>query len=208
MRIFEPYYKGWDDDIGRGLGLAVVRGIVQRHGGAGRALSKPGKGTTFQVDLPLAAAKDRKARSSANRAVPGLPRILVVDDEKMITVLTAKMLRRLGYELLGETESAEALTKFKEAPQDFDLIFTDYLMPQMTGADLAREILGIRPDIPAVMCTGFSAGLTREDAMKMGIPEIMPKPVDLNSLETVISKALTGKTRKRIDSHGNDRSPR
>jgi PAS domain S-box-containing protein len=189
-RIFDPYFttKGVGD--GTGLGLAVVHGIVVRHEGGITVSSEPGKGTTFQVRLP----KLETARETESEVLPirgGSERILFVDDEEPLASLVEKMLGQLGYRVTVQMDSMEAVDLFRAQPDAFDLIVTDYTMPHMTGIDLAAEILRIRPDIPIVLCTGFSENITAKKAQELGIKEFIMKPLTKRTLAAVIRKALT-----------------
>jgi PAS domain S-box-containing protein len=189
-RIFDPYFTTKEVGKGSGLGLAVVHGIVKRHQGAIEVSSEPGEGTTFTIYLP------KIEREAAEQGSPGLSipkgseRILLVDDEEALAVLEQKMLERLGYSVLAKTGSAEALEIFKAQPHHFDLVISDYTMPQMTGADVAREMIRIRPDIPVILCTGFTESITEEEAKSMGIRAFLLKPLNLLDLGGIVRKIL------------------
>jgi len=169
-RIFDPYFTTKEKGSGTGLGLALVHAIVKSHDGMIKIESRVDRGTRVNVYLPL--LKDDIAGRVAVLST-GLPRgherILFVDDEKDLADLGARMLAHLGYRALARTGSLEALELFRERPQDFDLVITDMTMPGMTGDRLAREMIGIRPDIPIVMCSGFSEVMTEDQARRTGI---------------------------------------
>lgn len=189
-RIFEPYFTTKGVGKGSGLGLAVVHGIVKRHGGDIRVQSKPGKGSTFEVFIP-ATEEVQPPETRDSRALPGgSERILLVDDEPMITELGEKMLKRLGYQVSSVSGSPEALDLFRSNPAGFDLIITDYTMPRMSGTDLAREIKRIRTDIPVILCTGISEQLSEETIREAGIQKLAPKPLDKTQLAEIVRKVL------------------
>jgi len=104
-------------------------------------------------------------------AVGGTERILLVDDEKPIVLMLRDMLEHLGYQVTSTTSSPEALEMFRKRPDYYQLVITDQTMPKLTGGELAKEILTFRPDIPIILCTGFSEIFTEELAREMGIRE-------------------------------------
>jgi two-component system, cell cycle sensor histidine kinase and response regulator CckA len=189
-RIFEPYFTTKGVGKGSGLGLAVVHGIVKRHGGDIRVLSKPGQGSVFEVLIP-ATEEVQPPETRASQALPGgSERVLLVDDEPVITELGEKMLKRLGYHVSSITSSPEALDLFRSNPSGFDLVITDYTMPHMSGTDLAREIKRIQPDIPVILCTGISERITEEMLREAGIQELAPKPLNKTLLAELVRKVL------------------
>jgi CheY-like chemotaxis protein len=191
-RIFDPFYTTKRQGEGTGLGLSVVYGIVKSSGGSVEAASQPGQGTTITVYLPLATP----ARESAARPEPEIARghehILFVDDEAMLTDLTGRMLQSLGYRVTTRTSSVEALELFRARCGDFDLVITDMTMPNMTGADLARGMLAIRPGLPVILCTGYSEIMTAEQARELGIRGYIMKPMNRRDLAKAVRDALDG----------------
>ncbi len=191
-RIFDPYFTTKETGKGTGLGLAVVHGIVKSHRGAITVSSEPGKGTTFDIYFP----RDDiiQAPSELERIEPlplgGHERVLFVDDEKVLVDIGQKLLERLGYEVVGRTSSVEALELFRAKPESFDLVITDMTMPNMTGDKLARELMGIRPDIPVILCTGFSERITKEKAKLLGIREFVMKPLVMKDLAKSMRRVL------------------
>ncbi|TFG37821.1 MAG: transporter substrate-binding domain-containing protein, partial [Desulfobacterales bacterium] len=169
-RIFEPYFTTKDKGEGTGMGLAVAHGIVKSHHGHISVYSEPGKGTTFHVYLPCVAMESNTAEVEVVGTVPrGHERILLVDDEEEIIRISQHILEALGYTVTALNGSIDAWKIFQSNPQDFDLVITDMTMPRMTGAELAKKILQIRPDMPIVLCTGFSEQISEEKAKSLGI---------------------------------------
>jgi len=194
-RIFDPYFTTKEKGVGTGLGLAVVHGIVKVYGGTIRAYSEPGKGTTFHVYLPrIKEAKEMAKDESRPGVIPtGQERILFVDDELVLVEIGKQMLERLGYEVTTRTSSIEALELFRAKPDQFDLVITDMTMPHMTGDKLAQEIMKVRPDIPIILCTGFSERISEEKAKGMGIKAFVMKPLVMRDLANTVRKVLDNK---------------
>jgi CheY-like chemotaxis protein len=190
-RIFDPYFTTKEEGKGTGLGLAVVHGIVKSHGGQISVYSEPGKGTEFQVCLPVIKKKEETSKVETDAPIQkGDERILLVDDEDMIVQIEKQMLERLGYHVKVRTSSIEALEAFRANPDKFDLVITDMTMPNMTGDKLAVELIKIRSDIPVILCTGFSEMMSKEKAESLGIKGFLMKPVVLKDLSGMIRKVL------------------
>ena len=154
--IFDPYFTTKEVGEGTGLGLSVVHGIVKTHGGTITVESEPGKGTTFHVYFPVI-ENDAETQEEDEEPLPtGNERILFVDDEQVLLHVAEEMLKQLGYDVVTQKSSVEALELFRAEPDRFDLVITDMTMPKMTGDQLARELMKIRSDIPIILYTGFS----------------------------------------------------
>ncbi len=190
QRIFDPYFTTKVKGAGTGLGLAVVHGIVKSLGGAIAVWSQPGEGTRFDVYLPEIAGTPYKEPKESPVMPRGAERILWVDDEEPLVKLGRLMLERLGYTVQGLTSSREALEKFRADPDGFDLIITDQTMPDITGAELAAEAMRIRPEIPVILCTGYSERVTPDQAAEMGIKAFLLKPVLPTDLAAAIRRVL------------------
>ncbi|MBT3791118.1 MAG: response regulator, partial [Alphaproteobacteria bacterium] len=190
--VFEPFYTTKPLGSGTGLGLSVVHGIVKEHGGHIAVESAAGAGTTFTMLLPLAGQGEPVPEIEVEPAPRGSGRILVVDDEPAVVRMAEKLLPRLGYDVVGHDSSVEALRLFREQPDQFDLVITDHSMPDMTGDVLAKELRRIRPTIPIVICTGYSADFTQESAKIAGIDGYILKPSMPAELGHVVSDILTG----------------
>jgi PAS domain S-box-containing protein len=189
QRIFEPYYTTKGKGEGTGLGLATVYGITRSCNGAISLYSEPGKGTTFQIFLPATQEAAIDCDNVFIAKAEGKGRVLLVDDEETIVEMEQKMLERLGYEAVAKSHSGEALDIFRAEPEKFDLIITDQTMPHMTGAILAQHILKIRPDIPIILCTGFSERINDEQAKDIGIRCFLMKPIVMSQLAKSIEEA-------------------
>ena len=193
-RIFEPFFTTKERGQGTGMGLAVVYGIVKSHQGVISVLIRPGQGATFTVYLPRYTSGE-KTDEPLSRPIPkGKERILFVDDEELLVEMAEGMLGRLGYSVLGKTDSVDALRIFAEDPDAFDLVITDQTMPEMTGAALAQKLKEIRPDIPLILCTGYSETISQEKAESMGIHGFVMKPLSRNELGETVRRVLDVKS--------------
>lgn len=189
-KIFDPYFTTKETGKGTGMGLSMVHGIVKNYGGFISFYSELGEGTVFHVFLPVV-EKEALPENKTNDKIPiGRERILFVDDEEILAKMGKTMLERLGYHVTVRNNSLEALETFQNQPDQFDIVITDQTMPGMTGSDLSRRILQIRPDIPIILCTGFSAIISEEKAKSMGIKEFALKPLAKKDIAKLIRKAL------------------
>jgi CheY-like chemotaxis protein len=189
-RIFDPFFTTKERGEGTGLGLSVVYGIVKGCGGIVTVESELGEGSTFRVFLP-AIAQQLESEAERTDVLPmGSGRILFVDDEDTLVAMARESLHALGYRVIATTSSEKALKLFSSWPDQFDLVITDMTMPGMTGAGLAVELIKIRPDIPIILCTGFSELITEEQAKNMGIREFLLKPFSFNEIGETIRRIL------------------
>ncbi len=192
QRIFEPYFTTKEQGKGTGLGLSIVYGIIMNHGGQIDFESVPGKGTTFTIFFPCTdtAMLNNRVETSGLQ-LKGNEHVLVIDDEQQIVNIFWKRLTGIGFCVTGVTSSIEALKVFREQPDSFDLVITDLTMPQMTGDRLAQEIFRIRPDIPIIMCTGYTSDIINEEKMKaMGIRKLIRKPLSVSEITEAIREVL------------------
>ncbi|MFA6464988.1 MAG: PAS domain-containing protein [Desulfurivibrionaceae bacterium] len=193
-KIFEPYFTTKKTGEGTGLGLAVVHGIVKSHNGHITVRSEPGAETTFQVYLPLVEDERKAAGLPTEENIVNLSgkgeRILFVDDEEQIRTFAEMLFSKHGYQVSTFSNGVQALEEFRNHPDQFDLVITDMTMPHMTGAELAQKILGIRPDVPIILCTGQSELIDREKAFAMGVRAYLNKPVLQHDFLSAIRKAL------------------
>jgi len=192
QRIFDPFFTTKSQEEGTGLGLSVVYGIVKAHGGMIDVYSEPGNGARFEVYLPRVNDKETANVIIPETAVGGIERILFVDDEQALVDLGTRMFSSLGYEVTGITCSMAALDLFLSNPKNFDIVITDMTLPKMTGIDLSREILQIRPDIPIILCSGIREPDTEEQVKSLGISAYLTKPLTKKELSRVIRDTLDG----------------
>ena len=191
-KIFDPFFTTKKEGKGTGMGLSVVHGIVKSAGGGINIHSELGKGSEFKLYFPVAkeSIKDENEHKKESKLQIGTERILLVDDEDFIINAETKMLIRMGYKVFSRTSSVEALEAFKSNPHQFDLVISDVAMPKLPGDRFATELLKIRPDIPIILCTGFSDKVSAEKAKLMGIKGFLLKPVVLTDLSNMIRKVL------------------
>ncbi len=191
-RIFEPYFNPKKVGRGSGIGLSVVHGIVKNHNGVISVDSENGKGTTFNVIFP-AVEEDPVIEETATTIRTGNERILFVDDEKSIADMASQMLERLGYTVTAKTSSTEMLETFRNNPDNFDLIISDMCMPNLAGDKLAKEIVQIRPNIPIILCTGYSEKIDDKKAKSIGFKALVLKPIVKSVFAKTIRKVLDTK---------------
>jgi len=189
-RIFDPYFTTKEIGKGSGMGLSVVHGIIQSHQGAISVDSEPGKGTTFTVFFPVIEEEAVIESKSVNKFPTGNERILFVDDEKSIVNMAQKILERLGYRVETKNNPVDALELFHSKPDRFDLVITDMTMPYMTGDKLVEQILNISPDMPTILCTGFSEKISEEKAQELGIKAFVLKPLVKRDFAVTVRKVL------------------
>jgi PAS domain S-box-containing protein len=194
-RIFEPYFTTKEKEGGTGLGLALVHGIVEDCNGFIDVKSRVGKGSTFSVYFPgtkKSAVRHRELKGSSEGSVPGgNQRILIVDDELLLIKVNQKRLEKRGYQVTAMTDSVKALEKFTSQPDSFDMLITDQTMPGLTGAQLSRAVLEIKPSMLIIMCTGHSDTVSEEKALASGIKKYVLKPLYGNELLDAVQEVLS-----------------
>jgi CheY-like chemotaxis protein/anti-sigma regulatory factor (Ser/Thr protein kinase) len=189
-KIFDPYFTTKETGKGTGMGLAVCHGIVRNYGGVISIDSEPGKGTAVHVFLPIIDADAVSENAEAEPIPGGNERILFIDDEEILTSLNKAMLEELGYNVTASCNSREALRIYQQQPDQFDLVITDQTMPGLTGAELAAQMLQIRPDLPIILCTGYSSIISRDEARSMGIRSFAAKPLGRKEMASLIRESL------------------
>ncbi|BEQ13892.1 PAS domain S-box protein [Desulfoferula mesophila] len=199
-RIFDPFFTTKDVGKGTGMGLPVVHGIVRDHGGFIAVESEPGRGTTFNVYLPVVAQGAPSEEPAVTQETPGgSESIAFVDDEPDLVDIGKRALSRLGYEVTCFTSSREALQAICANPDKYDLLVTDYTMPEMTGVQLAREVLEARPDIPIIICTGYPERLDTAADRGFKISELIMKPLVPSEISRVVRAVLDESKREVAD---------
>jgi signal transduction histidine kinase/CheY-like chemotaxis protein len=191
-RIFDPFFTTKTPGKGTGLGLAMVQRIVKTWGGCVQVESAVGKGTVFRVYFPaiLERTCEQPVKLDARKLPDGAGTILFVDDEKKLAQAYHEFLSSLGYRVHTMTDSNRALERFTKAPDAFDMVITDYSMPGLRGDKLAQAILKIRPNMPIILCTGYSHSFGEQDASAIGIQAFLNKPVELRSLAMAVSRFM------------------
>ncbi len=189
-RVFDPFFSTKNPGEGTGLGLSVVHGIVASHEGKITLKTEPGKGTIFSIHFP-GIEKGQARIFKEERPLPsGSETILFIDDEEALVDAGKRMLERLGYHVHPATHAKEALKIFKMQPDAFDLIITDLTMPHMTGIELSKSILDIRPHMPIIICTGFSNLVKPKEIKELGIKAYIIKPFVKRKLAEAVRKVL------------------
>jgi len=189
-KIFEPYFTTKKDGKGTGLGLSIVRRIAREHGGEITVESEINRGSVFHVFFPRIDSSDVLKNNLTETVPGGKERILFVDDEEEIVTLIKDGLGKLGYEIVSGRDGREALEIFQKSPEKFDLVITDYTMPDMKGIELAKKILSIRADIPLILCSGFDEIINNDEPASSGICRFIVKPYTVVTLAIDIRNIL------------------
>jgi len=195
-RIFEPYFTTKGPGKGTGLGLSTAHGIVESFEGFFHVESEPDGGSTFHVFFPLieegpVEAQPEQPEEDARGEVPGgFERVLFVDDEEAIVSFMSVMLRGLGYEVTASTSPADILTSLQATPEAYDILITDQTMPTITGREVAKRALAIRPDLPVIVCTGYSSTIDADGARALGVARLVRKPLERSRIAQVLRETL------------------
>jgi PAS domain S-box-containing protein len=189
-KIFDPFFTTKEVGKGTGMGLSTVHGIVHSYGGTISCNSRLGEGSVFHITLPTVEQHTVQESKSPQPSPFGTEHILLVDDEEILLEMGKMMLERLGYRVTTRMSSLEALTTFQNEPKKFDLVLCDQTMPAMTGTDLSRRLLQIRPDIPIILCTGYSSLISETKAKALGIKGFTLKPLTKTDIAVLIRQVL------------------
>lgn len=192
-KICEPYFTTKNPGVGTGMGLSMVHGIVEAYSGEMVVESTLGKGSTFTIYLPIIDDSQSQKQNPQQQLHTGKERILFVDDELQIVKATSRLLRKLGYTVTTRENGFEALELFQAQPNDYDLVISDITMPKMTGDELAKRLIQIRPDIPIILCTGYSQKISQEDVVLFGTKELLYKPITKENLAATVRQVLDKK---------------
>ena len=192
-RIFEPFFTTKGKGSGTGLGLSVVHGIVENHKGQIRLDSGPGRGTTFEIFLPRTDTVPEKGEVLVSRELPkGSGQVMLVDDESQIVFLLQHLLEGLGYGVSAFTSTVEALAAFSKNPSGYDMVLTDQTLPRMTGLEMAKKMLELRPDLPIVLYSGYSETINEDVVRQAGIRDFVRKPLSIREIAAIIQENLAG----------------
>jgi PAS domain S-box-containing protein len=191
-QIFDPFFTTKKVGEGTGMGLSVVHGIVENQGGFITVDSEEGKGSTFSVFIPITHNEETLKVKETSLIQSGTEQILLVDDEELLLSIVKEMLEGLGYKVTSEMNSNKALETFKANPSRFDLLMTDQSMPNMSGTELVAEILKVRPDMPIILCSGYSSKVSEENYKDTGINMYLTKPYSRQILSETVRKVLDG----------------
>jgi CheY-like chemotaxis protein/anti-sigma regulatory factor (Ser/Thr protein kinase) len=189
-RIFDPFFTTREVGEGSGMGLAVLHGIIVSHDGVVDVKSEVGKGSAFTVFFPRVQDAESEEDDPVTAMPHGSETILFVDDEEDIVSMRTRMLSYLGYRVLPATSPEQALGYFTRGEEQIDLLITDHTMPRMTGLQLAAEINALHPDLPIILCSGYSEAVTLEEALEAGVRRFLAKPVDMRLLAMAIREIL------------------
>ena len=190
-RIFEPFFTTKERGKGTGMGLAMVYGIVENHGGGIRVESRVGHGTTFEIYLPRSSGAPLETAAAAETGVRGAGRILVVDDEEAVREVTADLLKDLGYDVATCVDGVDAVEYYTRHADEIDLILVDLVMPRMGGRECFRALKELNPDVRAVLCTGYGFNIAAQELLDEGILDFISKPFEPGRLSSVVSRSLT-----------------
>jgi CheY-like chemotaxis protein len=191
-RIFEPFFTTKDIGKGTGMGLSVVHGIVKSHGGVITMESSEGKGSLFTVYLPVCDEDCQALACHTDNTPPvrGKGKILIVDDEEIVLSSLQRVLTMSGYQVVAVSDGIEAFDLFCRKPSEFDIVLTDLTMPGMTGLELTKKLLDIRPDTSVILCTGFNDAIDYNEARSLGIKDLLLKPAGTKELRKTITRIL------------------
>lgn len=197
-RIFDPYFTTKDTGKGTGMGLAIIHGIMQASGGGIHVESEPGKGSSFYVYFPEIEQIDEEETQYQIEIPGGTESILYVDDEVLLTNMMERILTSLGYQIIICNDSVKALELFTQNPEKFDAVITDQTMPNLTGLNLSTELLKIRPDLPIILCSGYSEQIDENIIRETGIATFTWKPVTKETIARLLRQVFDGNQEQRL----------
>lgn len=189
-RIFDPFFTTKKVGEGSGLGLSIVHGIVSKHHGAINVDSEPGKGTRFFTYLPVTDKMPEIQEEKPKIEVKGFGHILIVEDDQSLAKFYHTVMKKLGYQTTVKNNGKEALECFRNDPERFDLVFSDQIMPHMSGFEMSEKILSIKPDIPIILSTGYNPTITEPDARNLGIKCLLMKPIRISTLAQKLAEFI------------------
>ena len=189
--IFEPFYTTKGVGEGTGLGLAMVHGIVQQHGGHIRCYSEPGHGTTFKIYFPALLSEERE-EETVERPMPqgGSETILLVDDEELIRDLGSRILEKAGYNVITASNGRQAVETYEQRRGEIALVLLDLMMPEMGGKQCLEVLLGMNPSVKVIITSGYSASGPTKEALEAGAKGFVNKPYDMRQVREVVRQVL------------------
>jgi PAS domain S-box-containing protein len=194
QHLFEPFFTTKGQGKGTGLGLAIVYGLIRNHGGGIQVRNRPGRGVTFEVYLPISQGVPLPIQPSRLSNAPrGTERLLMIDDEPALRSVVSRAMRKLGYTVDVAETGEEGTRLFDQRPESYDLVLLDMMMPEMGGTETFHRIRRIRPDVPILVCSGYSAEEERNELIESGASGFLPKPFDTNDLASRVRDILDSK---------------
>jgi CheY-like chemotaxis protein len=191
-QIFEPFYTTKDVGQGTGLGLSVVHGVVQQHGGMIHVESEPGRGTTFEIYLPVQeAVAESSCQQSRDSVAGGTETILLAEDEPLVRDVVARVLAEAGYKVLVALDGSDAVRTFAQNAASVELVLTDLIMPKMGGREVQQHIHEIRPDVPVIYCTGYDSDADTPESLEA--EAVLRKPIAPHDLLAAVRETLDGR---------------
>ena len=202
-RIFEPFFTTKPVGQGTGLGLSVVHGIVAAHRGAITVDSGPGRGSTFHLYFPQVAAHEPATAPSGWGDLGGLQRdadaspgagrhVLYIDDDGVMLLLVERLLLRLGYRVTGHADARSAIEAVRAQPQAFDLVVSDYNMPDLSGLDVVRALTRLRTGLPVMISSGYLSDEQRAELQRWGVSDVISKENTLEELGPAVARLVRG----------------
>jgi CheY-like chemotaxis protein len=190
-RAFEPFFSTRPPGEGSGLGLSMVHGIIEGHGGVVEVESVPGAGTRFDILLPTTDEPPAsRARETGGSTGGERGCVLLVDDEPAVVTIAQDLLESEGYRVAAFTNPQQAVEGFAANPDAYCVVVTDYTMPNMTGLQLARSVKQLRPDVPVILTTGFAESDVLGPDAQPRLAEVLAKPYGGADLTAAIARAV------------------
>ncbi len=192
LKAFDPYFTTKEVGKGTGFGLALVHAIIDEHDGYIKLASRKGKGSSFLIFLPVLEDPDSVQGEDTDEGsiAGGSEHVMVVDDEEDIRLIVSELLKSGGYSVETFDDGSDAWKAFQEEPGRFDLIITDMTMPNMTGDELAVNVLSLKKNMPVIICTGYSETISEAEALELGIRRYVQKPLTKEELSVAVRDVL------------------